>query len=196
MFGVILHIAATFVAVVVMGINLSSKSDEIQKLKAELANPQKDSGSKLLDIDAMYRVVQEEGYFPTKDSDGDITFKINGTRIVVGECAEGFVYTRVYYGLHKEDVLAGLYTTNVVNKAYVAVKSIINEEKELLIFSIESYCIDVDVYRVFFQRSISILADSVDKFEEEMQKCSDRQSSPSSLAEEQNNMHNEAKVVS
>lgn len=80
MFGVILLIAATFVAVIAMGFSLSSKSDEIQKLKTELANPQKDSGSKLLDIDAMYRVIQEEGYFPTKDSDGDISFKIKGTK--------------------------------------------------------------------------------------------------------------------
>lgn len=36
MFGVILLIAAAFVAVVVMGVSLSSKSDEIQKLKIEL----------------------------------------------------------------------------------------------------------------------------------------------------------------
>lgn len=196
MVGVIFLIAAVFITVVILGVNLSSKSDEIQKLKAELAKPQKDSGSKLLDIDAMYRVVQEEGYFPTKDSDGDITFKINGTRIVVGECAEGFVYTRVYYGLDSESIQAALCAANDVNMAYVAVKTLIVEKIESLIFSVETYCIDVDVYRVFFQRSISILAESVDKFEEEMQKCSDRQSSPSSLAEEQNNMHNEAKVVS
>lgn len=58
MFGVILLIAAAFVAVVVMGINLSSKSDEIQKLKAELANSRKDSGSEPLDCDAMYRVIR------------------------------------------------------------------------------------------------------------------------------------------
>lgn len=102
------------------GVNQSSKSDEIQKLRAELANFRKDSGSEVLNIDAMYRVIQEESYFPTKDADGEITFKIKGTKIVVGECADGFVYTRVYYDLHKEDILAGLNTTNVVNKAYVA----------------------------------------------------------------------------
>lgn len=186
MFGVIILIAAAFVAVVVMGAILSLKSDEIQKLKAELASFKKDSGSEVLNIDAMYRVIQEEGYFPTKDSDGDISFKINGTRIVVGECANGFVYTRVYYGLHKEHILAGLYAANVVNKTYVAVKSVITEENESLIFSVETYCIDVEVYRVFFQRSISILADSMDKFGEEMQKYIDSQSSPVNLTEEHN----------
>ena len=184
MFGVILLVAVAFVTVVVMGINLSSKSDEIQKLKTELANPKKDSGCEPFDRDAMYRVIQEEGYFPTKDADGDITFKIKGTKIVVGECAEGFVYTRVYYGLHKQHILAGLYAANVVNKSYVAVKSVITEENESLIFSVETYCIDVEVYRVFFQRSISILADSMDKFGEEMQKYIDSQSSPVNLTEE------------
>ena len=184
MFGVILLVAVAFVTVVVMGVNLSSKSDEIQKLKTELANPKKDSGCEPFDRDAMYRVIQEEGYFPTKDSDGDISFKINGTRIVVGECANGFVYTRVYYGLHKQHILAGLYAANVVNKTYVAVKSVITEENESLIFSVETYCIDVEVYRVFFQRSISILADSMDKFGEEMQKYIDSQSSPVNLTEE------------
>ena len=189
-------IAAVFVAVVVMGVNLSSKSDEIQKLKAELANPRKDSGSKLLDIDAMYRVVKEEGYFPTKDADGDITFKIKGIKIVVGECAEGFVYTRVYYGLDSESIQAAMCAANDVNMAYVAVKTLIVEKIESLIFSVESYCIDVDVYRVFFQRSISILAESVDKFEEEMQKYSNRQSSPSPLTEEHNNRVGEKKMLS
>lgn len=65
MFGVILLIAATFIAVIAMGVSLSSKSNEIRKLKAELVSPKKDSGCELLDSDAMYIVIQEEGYFPT-----------------------------------------------------------------------------------------------------------------------------------
>ena len=178
MFGVILLIAATFIAVIAMGVSLSSKSNEIQKLKAELVSPKKDSGCELLDSDAMYRVIQEEGYFPTKDADGDISFKIKGTRIVVGECAEGFVYTRVYYGLDNESIRTALYAANVISGAYVAVKALIVEEIESLIFSVESYCIDVETYRAFFQRSISILADSIEVFQKEIQKYSDRQASP------------------
>ena len=179
MFGVIILIAVTFVAVVAMGVSLFSKSDEIRKLKAELETPKKDSGSELLDINAMYRVIKEEGYFPTKDADGEITFKIKGTRIVVGECAEGFVYTRAYYyDLDKESVQAGLYAANVVNLTYVAVKTIIVEENESLVFSVESFCNDIETYRAFFQRSVSILADSIEVFQKEIQKYSDRQASP------------------
>lgn len=196
MFGVILLIAVAFVAVVVMGINLSSKSDEIQKLKAELANSRKDSGSEVLNIDAMYRVIQEEGYFPTKDGDGDISFKINGTRIVVGECANGFVYTRVYYGLNREDVISALFAANQVETTYVAIKSIVSEENGSLIFSVESYCLGVEVYRTFFQRSISIISDSIDTFREEMHKFDESQNSQVALTEEHNKKTGETKMLS
>lgn len=196
MFGVILLVAVAFVAVVVMGINLSSKSDEIQKLKTELANPKKDSGCEPFDRDAMYRAIQEEGYFPTKDADGDITFKIKGTKIFVGECAEGFVYTRVYYGLQKEDVISALFAANQVEKTYVAIKSIVSEEDGSLIFSVESYCMGVEMYRSLFQRSLSIIADSIDAFWEEMRKCNERHNSQVALTEEQNKRLGETKMLS
>ena len=196
MFGVILLIAAAFVAVVVMGVNLSSKSDEIQKLRAELANSRKNSGSEPLDRDAMYRVIQEDGFFPTKGTDGDISFKIKGTRIDVGECANGFVYTRVYYSLDKEDVISALYAANQVEKTYVAIKSIVSEENGSLIFSVESYCLSVDVYRAFFQRSVSIISDSIDTFREEMHKYDERQNSQVVLTEEHNKKTGETKMLS
>lgn len=196
MFGVILLIAATFVAVIAMGVRLSSISDENLKLKAELARYRKNPGSELLDSDAMYRVIQEEGFFPTKGSDGDISFKIKGARIDVGECANGFVYTRVYYGLDKEDVISALYAANQVEKTYVAIKSIVSEENESLIFSVESYCLGVEVYRTFFQRSISIISDSIDTFREEMHKYDERQNSQVALAEEHNKKTVETKMLS
>lgn len=196
MFGVILLIAATFVAVIAMGVRLSSISDENLKLKAELARYRKNPGSELLDSDAMYRVIQEEGFFPTKGSDGDISFKIKGARIDVGECANGFVYTRVYYGLDKEDVISALYAANQVEKTYVAIKSIVSEENGSLIFSVESYCLGVEVYRTFFQRSISIISDSIDTFREEMHKYDERQNSQVALAEEHNKKTVETKMLS
>ena len=196
MFGVILLIAATFVAVIAMGVRLSSISDENLKLKAELARYRKNPGSELLDSDAMYRVIQEEGFFPTKGSDGDISFKIKGARIDVGECANGFVYTRIYYCLDKEDVISALYAANQVEKTYVAIKSIVSEENGSLIFSVESYCLGVEVYRTFFQRSISIISDSIDTFREEMHKYDERQNSQVALAEEHNKKTVETKMLS
>lgn len=196
MFGVILMIVATFVAVVVMGINLSAKSDEVKRLKTELASSKKNSSRELLDSDAMYRVIQEDGFFPTKGTDGDISFKIKGTRIDVGECANGFVYTRVYYFLDKEDVISALYAANQVEKTYVAIKSIVSEENGSLIFSVESYCLSVDVYRAFFQRSVSIISDSIDTFREEMHKYDERQNSQVVLTEEHNKKTGETKMLS
>ena len=196
MFGVILMIVATFVAVVVMGINLSAKSDEVKRLKTEHASSKKIFSRELLDSDAMYRVIQDEGFFPTKGTDGDISFKINGTRIDVGECANGFVYTRVYYSLDKEDVISALYAANQVEKTYVAIKSIVSEENGSLIFSVESYCLSVDVYRAFFQRSVSIISDSIDTFREEMHKYDERQNSQVVLTEEHNKKTGETKMLS
>lgn len=196
MFGVILLIVATFVSVIAMGVKLSSQTDEIDRLKSELANSRKTTNCELLDSDAMYRVIQEEGYFPAKDANGEISFKIKGARIDVGECANGFVYTRIYYCLDKEDVISALYAANQVEKTYVAIKSIVSEENESLIFSVESYCLGVEVYRTFFQRSISIISDSIDTFREEMHKYDERQNSQVALAEEHNKKTVETKMLS
>lgn len=161
--------------VLMLGYKLSEKTKENEKLKAnfELTNKVEDM---ILDIDKMYKVIQEEGYFPTKGTDGDIFFKIKGTRIEVGECAKGFVYTRIYYGLDKEDIQTALYAANQVEKSYVAIKILVAEENEALIFSVESFCQDVEVYRAFIQRSISIIADSMEKFRTEMQTFADAKS--------------------
>lgn len=194
MFGVILLIAATFVAVIVMGVNLSSKSDEIQKLKAELAKSRKDSGSEVLNIDAMYRVIQEEGYFPTKDSNGEISFKIKGTELRVGEFTGGFVYTRIYYNM--DDMVTEFNAANEVNKSVVAVKALVFQEEDLLLFSVESYCHNVQGYREFFQRSIAILRHSLDKFGVEVQKFQEAQNKPSPIIEEKADICVEHKMLS
>ena len=151
---------------------------------------------KALDSEKMYKVIQEEGYFPTKDADGVISFKIKGTRVDVGECPSGFVYTRIYYGLDKEYVQAALYAANEVDKAYVAIKTLVVEENELLIFSVESYCKGAEVYREFFQRSLSILDDSIGRFHDEMHKLAEQQEKRDKLIDDRPQRKNESKMLS
>lgn len=49
---------------------------------------------------------------------------------------------------------------------------------------------------MFFQRSISILAESIDKFEEEIQKYIDSQNSPVTMTEEYNDRVGGTKMLS
>lgn len=196
MFGVILLIIATFIAVLAMGIKLTSQTDEVHRLKTELENKISSSENAHIDSNDILKVIQEEGYFPTKDSDGEISFMIKGTRLVVGECANGFVYTRVYYGFDRKSIQTGLHAANAANMTYVAVKVIVAEESESVIFSVESYCLNIEVYRDFFRRSLSILADTIEKFRAEIQIYDDCQTSNVALSEEQNNRFGEPKVLS
>lgn len=51
----------------------------------------------------MMDVLQEEGYFPQIENDGDVVFIIKGTTFTFGHCANGFVYGRLHYTLNNED---------------------------------------------------------------------------------------------
>ena len=184
------------VVAAVLGWVLSNKVDEIDKLKQEMKKMTGDNVNENLDKGSIYRVIQEEGYFPTKDTDDEISFKIRGTRFVVGECADGFVYTRLYYGIEDDDVETSIHAANEVNKTFVAIKTIICHDNKTLIFSVESYCRNVQNYRCFFQRSISILGDSVDKFRDENDKFKGLLKYPSSVSEDQAGQVTEQKLLS
>lgn len=120
--------------------------------------------------DEILSVIREEGYSPQIESDGDISFKIKGTTLTFGTCANGFVYGRIYYNLKREYRWPALLAAQHVELSYVAIKVLVVSECESLIFSVESLCGNKEGFRVFFNRTISILSDSVrtfaDKFSE------------------------------
>lgn len=127
----------------------------------------------------MFKTIQEEGYFPHTESDGDITFKIKGTTFSFGRCANGFVYGRLYYSLKKEDFWQALLAAQDVELSLVAIKVMIHPNSETLLFSVESLCRDKESFRSFFNRALSILGESVGKFYDRMREleadtdCSD-----------------------
>lgn len=128
----------------------------------------------------MLSIIREEGYFPRPEDDGDVSFKIKGTTFTFGTCAKGFVYGRVYYHWKREDKWSALLAAQHVEFSYVAIKTLVVPDNESLIFSVESICGTSEVFRVFFNRALSILTDSVvafaDKFKEykENEACKDR----------------------
>lgn len=116
----------------------------------------------------MFKTILEEGYFPHIESDGDITFKINGTTFSFGRCANGFVYGRLYYTIKKEDSWHSLLAAQDVELSIVAIKVMIHPNSETLLFSVESLCGDKESFRSFFNRALSILGESVGKFYDKM----------------------------
>ena len=132
-----------------------SKNNKMPKSSAELT-PQE-----------MLSVIREEGYFPRVEPDGDISFKIKGTTFTFGTCAK--------------DKWPAMLAAQHVELSYVAIKALVVPENGNLIFSVESLCGTVDVFRVFFNRALSILSDSVgafaDKFHEYEadEECRDKQ---------------------
>lgn len=121
-----------------------------------------------LSKDDMLKTLQEEGYFPHKESDGDIVFKIKGTTFTFGTCANGFVYGRLYYSLKKEDLWHAMQAAQDTELSFVAIKVLIHPNSESLIFSVESLCRDKESFRIFVNRALSILSDSVGKFSDKM----------------------------
>lgn len=117
-----------------------------------------------LSKDDMLKILQKEGYFPHKESDGDIVFKIKGTTFTFGTCANGFVYGRLYYSLKKEDLWQAMQAAQDTELSFVAIKVLIHPNSESLIFSVESLCRDKESFRIFVNRALSILSDSVGKF--------------------------------
>ena len=118
----------------------------------------------------MLSVIREEGYFPHVEPDGDVSFKIKGTTFTFGTCAKGFVYGRLYYTLKSEDKWPAMLAAQHVELSFVAIKALVVPDNGSLIFSVESLCGTIDLFRVFFNRALSILSDSVgafaDKFHE------------------------------
>ena len=78
--GLIILYLIELVIVFVFGIVIFFKKRELDELD-ETCNYLriKASSNSPLDSNAMLKVIQEKGYFPTRDPDGNIEFKIQGT---------------------------------------------------------------------------------------------------------------------
>ena len=112
----------------------------------------------------MASVIREEGFFPHIETDGDVSFKLEGTTFTFGSCAKGFVYGRLYYHLKCEDKWPAVLAAQHVELSLVAIKALVVPDNEYLIFSVESLCADKEGFRTFFIRSLSILRDAVKTF--------------------------------
>ena len=117
-----------------------------------------------LTSEQMLNVIREEGYFPHIEDDGDVSFKIHGTTFTYGTCAKGFVYGRLYYDLNGIDKWKALLAAQHVDLSYVAIKTLVVPDNSSLIFSVESLCGTAETFKLFFNRSIYILSDSVKAF--------------------------------
>ena len=180
--GLIILYLIELVIVFVFGVVIFFKKRELDELNETCKYLRiKALSNAPIDREAIFKVIQEEGFFPTRREDGEIQFKIQGSTILAGECANGFCYLRMAYELGKESIPAGRLVANLVQKSIVAIKTIVYEDNEMVLFSVESYCNSTDSFRPFFQRALSILRDSTGLFWEEMEKASEQQTNQQGL---------------
>lgn len=174
--GLIILYLIELVIVFVFGVVIFFKKRELDEMDETCKHLRiKALSNAPIDREAIFKVIQEEGYFPTMREDGDIQFKIQGSTLFAGECANGFCYLRMAYELGNESIQAGWLVANLVQKRIVAIKTIVYEDNEMILFSVESYCNSTDSFRPFFQRALSILSDSTGLFWEELKKASEQQ---------------------
>ena len=112
----------------------------------------------------MFRIIQEEGYFPHKENDGDITFNVKGMVFAFGKCANGFVYGRLYYRMDPDDKWLAMQAAQYTEVSFVAIKVLVIPHRETILFSVESLCNDSESFRAFIHRAVSILAESTTRY--------------------------------
>ncbi len=154
LFGKMLAVTVSFAAVGGVLIFFLFLSRKLKKKEVAL---------EVADTD-MFRIIQEEGYFPHKENDGDITFGVKGMVFTFGKCANGFVYARLYYKMDPEDKWLALQAAQYTEVSFVAIKVLVIPHKETLLFSVESLCNDPEVFRNFIHRAMSILSDSAIRY--------------------------------
>lgn len=111
----------------------------------------------------MLSIISEEGYRPSLDEDEDIVFKDKGLTIFYGtRTSKDLVFGRIYCNLGKDDKWPALLAAKDVETEYIAVKVLVDDES--VIFSVEALYMPSEVFRLFFNRTLSILHDSVDMF--------------------------------
>lgn len=74
------------------------------------------------------------------------------------------VFLRMAYELGNESMQCGRLVADLVNMRIVAIKTIVFEENEMVLFFVESYCKSTESFRAFFQRALSILNDSISPY--------------------------------
>lgn len=136
-----------------------SKNKKMLKTSSELTSKE------------MLSIIREEGYFPRPEDDGDVSFKITGITFTFGTCTKDFVYGRIYYHLKREDMWPAMLAAQHVELSYVAIKALVVPDDESLVFSVESLCGTSVAFRAFFNRALSILADSVGTFADKFYEC-------------------------
>lgn len=195
--GLIILYLIELVIVSVFGGVIFYKKRELDKLDDVCKHLKiKVSSNSPLDINAMLKVIQEEGYFPTRDSDDNIEFKIQGTTFTASKIANYICSTRIYYNMDNEYIQAGMYAANIVNQSFVTIKTLIKEDEGILMFSVESYCKNIEAYRDFFQLSLQILYESVEMFWEEMLKIPEYKEQQQMVRTDLSQSQNEPKILS
>ena len=111
-----------------------------------------------------------EGYLPTADEQGGIAFKREGRMFLSFVTADDPNYFNLYCYMNYEDVLTdrdkALATANEVNRTLKAVKITLLDDNDpsKVSFGIEALLASPENFQGIFERSLAILALSIDHF--------------------------------
>jgi len=157
-FGKVLVITCSYIAAIA-GLNhllIRSRKFNSKKRGKEIADTE------------MLQILQEEGYSPHSEDNGDMTFNVSGKVFAFGKCTEGFVYARLYYEMNPDDKWNAMQAAQYTEVSFKGIKVMLVPHKKLIMFSVESLCIDSESFRLFIKLAMKTLSDSVTRFYERM----------------------------
>lgn len=127
------------------------------------------------------QVIKEEGYFPVKEDDGAVRFKVNGTLLIVAMEGSDCVSIRVYYSMEEANLEPATLAANKIMSRYLLVRPVVSHSGDSIVFCIDSFCPNADVFRKMLPESISLLGEAIESHHQEMERIRKQRSTSTEM---------------
>lgn len=127
---------------------------------------QKSIERRSLNMTSMFRLMMEEGYYPTYEQ-GHIIFSIDDN-IATLDYEDGIMAVRIFFSIEEDTHEIFIEAGNSTMVDSVGVKPIVLDDRKTLMFSSETMCDNMREFKKFLPRSIRNIRDALAVHKEEM----------------------------
>jgi hypothetical protein len=117
-------------------------------------------------------LLENEGFRPEVDAEGDIHFKYEGGHYYITSNCDDTYFHMLYPGFWsidgRNELLAALLAANSINKTYKAAKVLINKDGDKVSATLEAFIAQPSDARIFLRRALRCVQGAVDDFGKEM----------------------------
>ena len=141
-------------------------------ISAMAASAQSSTNSAVRDVqNVVKRYLQNEGYQPTIDSDGDLKFKREGQNcwVIISKESDGYYYFVTQLSgisVEDDDVASAILAADRVTREKKVGKCCLNKEQSSVLFRIESFYQNASQYTNYLSRFLNILSQMKGDFKE------------------------------